>query len=252
MALALQAAPSGKSVTVSSEIDHTAYDALLKKHVDAKGLVDYEAWKKSAADMKALRDYLATYEPKPEKTASGNVLNAALANLYNASTISFILSQYPTDSIKSQDDPFTEERYLVGGDKISADDIEHGTLRPLIGYKAHAILVCAARSCPPLQQEAYEAKTFDSQVETAFKVWLSRPDLNQFDPKKNSDGVFGFFSDEIQVSKIFDWYRKDFKKAGGLRGILAKYAPATHQKTIKDTSNDIGFLDYNWDLNAQH
>ena len=40
---------------------------------------------------------------------------------------------------------------------VSLNDIENNVLRPEFGYRTHAVLVCAARSCPPLQQNAYSA-----------------------------------------------------------------------------------------------
>ena len=72
----------------------------------------------------------------------------------------WILSGYPIESIWQLKDSFTAKRHDVGGRKVSLDDIEHGTLRPLIGYRAHAVLVCAARSCPPLQRFAYTPGKF--------------------------------------------------------------------------------------------
>lgn len=45
-------------VKCPSGIDHSAWDGLLKKHVDGKGLVNYAAWKGSKSDMDALDGYL--------------------------------------------------------------------------------------------------------------------------------------------------------------------------------------------------
>jgi hypothetical protein len=68
--------------------------------------------------------------------------------------IRWILANYPTESIMGLKDSFGAKRHDIGGSKASLDNIEHGTLRPLLGYRAHAVLVCADRSCPPLQRSA--------------------------------------------------------------------------------------------------
>ncbi len=41
-----------------SAIDHSAWDTLLKRHVDDRGMVDYRSWKASAGDTQALDAYL--------------------------------------------------------------------------------------------------------------------------------------------------------------------------------------------------
>jgi len=41
-------------VKCPSGIDHSAWESLLKKHVDEKGLVNYAAWKGSKSDTDAL------------------------------------------------------------------------------------------------------------------------------------------------------------------------------------------------------
>ena len=49
--------PAAQRVPVD-KVNHSAWDNLLKKYVDANGYVTYAAWKASAADQKALDDYL--------------------------------------------------------------------------------------------------------------------------------------------------------------------------------------------------
>ena len=90
-------------------------------------------------------------------------------------------------------------------------------LRPEFGYRTHAVLVCAARSCPPLQQSAYTADQLDDRVARAYRTWRGRSDLNEFLIDKN----------EANVSSIFKWFKGDFEKAGGATAIMAKYATAT-------------------------
>ncbi len=160
----------GGNVDVPSGINHYDYDRLLKKYVNEQGLVSYGAWKQSAADVSALDDYLKQFALKPDTPAQGNEKAAALVNAYNAFMLHWILSNYPTESVWQLKDSFSGKRNEIGGHKVSLDDIEHEALRPLIGYRAHSVLVCAARSCPPLKRFAYTGR----QIRRAGRPRVSR------------------------------------------------------------------------------
>lgn len=229
------------TVFVPPNISHEAWNELLTRYVDGRGLVAYAAWKENQNDLSALDRYLKQFAETPRTPASGNDAAASLINLYNAATIRWILTNYPIESIQSRNDSFTAKRYEVGGRKASLDDIEKGTLRALLGYRAHAVLVCAARSCPPLQRFAYLPSRLDEQIETAYRVWLARPDLNRFSPAEK----------RIEISKIFDWYKQDFDKSGGTAKILAQYGPPEDRDFLASGAFSISYLPYNWALNDQ-
>lgn len=228
-------------VRVPAGIDHAPLDALLRRYVDDKGLVDYAAWKKSEADLKALDRYLAQFAPAPKEAATGGGRIASLVNAYNAFTLRFILRNYPTESIRKLDDPFDGKRYRVGGRDVSADEIEHDTLRPLIGWKVHSLVVCAARSCPPLRNRAFRADSWEKTMRDRYRAWLAREDLNQYMPRR----------DRVEISKIFDWYEKDFTGANEVKDILGRFGPGAHRDFLSGGRYKIKYLDYHWGLNDQ-
>ena len=229
-------------VKVPSGIDHSAWDRLLKKYVDDKGLVNYAGWKANKDDLDALDAYLKQFAPKPDRPAEGNEKAAALVNAYNAFTIRTILGAYPVESIHEISKPFETKRWMIGGEKVALNDIEHGTLRPMLKYRAHSVLVCAARSCPPLQRSAYSADAFDSQDATAYTHWLAREDLNRFIPEQN----------KAEVSSIFKWFKSDFDASKLVAKIFAEYGPNSAKKlTAGGKQFDISYLSYNWGLNDQ-
>jgi hypothetical protein len=232
---------TGENVDVRAGINHDEFDRLLKKYVNEQGLVNYSAWKQNANDLSSLDDYLKQFADKIDNPAQGNEKAASLVNAYNALVLHWILSNYPTESIQQLKDSFSEKRNEVGGRKVALDDIEHGTLRPLIGYRAHAVLVCAARSCPPLQRFAYTAENFDEQDDTAYGAWLAREDLNKFLPSEK----------KVEISNIFKWFKQDFDKAGGVLKILGRYAPPSVREFAATGKYDIKYLPYNWGLNDQ-
>jgi hypothetical protein len=234
-------AQTGENVDVRSGINHEEYDRLLKKYVNEQGLVNYSAWKQNAADLSALDEYLRQFAAKIDNPAQGNEKAASLANAYNAFVLRWILSNYPTESIWQLKDSFSGKRNEIGGRKVALNDIEHGTLRPLIGYRAHAVLVCAARSCPPLQRFAYTAEKFEEQNDGAYRAWLAREDVNRFLPNEK----------KVEISSIFKWFKQDFDKGGGLAKILGRYAPQPVHDFAASGKYDIKYISYNWGLNDQ-
>jgi Protein of unknown function, DUF547 len=234
-------AQTGENVDVRAGINHDEFDRLLKKYVNEQGLVNYGAWKQNAADISALDNYLKQFADKIDNPARGDEKAASLTNGYNAFVLRWILSSYPTESIWQLKDSFSAKRNEVGGRKVALNDIEHGTLRPLIGYRAHAVLVCAARSCPPLQRSAYTADKFEEQDDRAYETWLAREDLNKFSPGEK----------KVEISSIFKWFKQDFDKAGGVPKILGRYAPQSVRDFAASGKYDMKYLPYNWGLNDQ-
>ena len=228
------------AVNVPAGINHGGYDRLLKKYVDQNGLVAYEKWKGNADDRKALTTYLEQFAAGGS-SASGSERYASLINAYNALVLNWILQNYPTESIWALKNSFKEKRHKVGGEMVSLNDIENSALRPEFGYRTHAVLVCAARSCPPLQRSAYTGGQLDEQCDHAYRVWLGRTDLNEFLVDKN----------EANVSSIFKWFKGDFEKAGGVKTILAKYAPSPAKPLLQRPDCKITYKTYNWGLNDQ-
>lgn len=227
-------------VSIPAGIAHEAWDALLKKYVNDQGLVAYGKWKGNSADRKALDGYLSQFAPAGNP-AQGNDLAASGINAYNAFAIRWILENYPTESIQALDNSFGRKAHLIGGRKVALDDIEHGTLRPLIGFRAHASLVCCARSCPPLQRNAFTSGALDQQIDGAYRTWLAREDLNRFTPGKNL----------AEISSIFKWFKSDFEAAGGVPKILAQYGPPSQRSFLSKGGYKIDHLPYRWGLNDQ-
>lgn len=229
-----------QSVTIPAGIDHSSWNNLLEKYVNARGLVAYGKWKANQADLKVLDNYLGQFAPKATTPAKGDELVASGINAYNAFAIRWILENYPTDSIQDLTDSFSRKAHEIGGEKVALDDIEHGTVEKQIGWRAHAVLVCCARSCPPLRRSAYTATNLNGEIDFAYRAWLARPDLNKFEPKDK----------KAEISSIFKWYEDDFKQVG-VKNVLSRYAPPVDQAFLKGGDYEIEYLSYHWGLNDQ-
>ncbi len=110
---------ASEGVTVPANISHQAWDALLKKYVNDRGVVAYADWKRNQMDLLALDSYLKEFAEKPQIPATGNDAAASLINLYNATTIRWILTNYPTESIMGLKDSFGAKRHDIGGQSIA-------------------------------------------------------------------------------------------------------------------------------------
>jgi len=219
-----------------ADLDHSRWDAVLKRYVTTASRVDYQSLKeRGLTDLDAYLWELA--RPWPGDMAPA-ATNAALINAYNALTVRWIVSNYPVKSIQSTDNPFGAGRHILDGKHVSLDEIE-GRLRAMRDPRIHAALVCAARSCPPLSREAYVAARIDTQLDANVRRWLRDTPLNEFVPDRNI----------ARVSAIFKWYAGDFEQAGGLREFLARFAPPGASGFLLGPNVKLEYRTYNWGLN---
>ena len=239
---------------------HAQWDALTKKHVvwlqgGHASQVDYRGFKADREELKSYLDGLSAvtqseYEgwKKPEKLAF-------LINAYNAYTVALILTEYPqVKSIKELgsllSSPWKKRFFTLLGNPRSLDDVEHGMIRAPGAFdepRIHMAANCASIGCPALRNEAWVAGRLDTQLEDSVVRFLSDRSRNRFSPK----------SGKLQVSKIFDWYGKDFAaKSGSVEAWLAQYADKLaddpkQQQAIRDQKTRLEFLDYDWALNEK-
>lgn len=219
------------STTANSavNVDHRQWDALLKKHVNDAGFVDYEAFK---ADAESLDDYLrllATQEPT--KDWSVQELLAYYINTYNAYTVKIILDNYPTNSIKDIDGVFTNAFIPIDGNTLSLGSLENGVLRKMNEPRIHFAINCASYSCPKLLNEAFTAGRINEQLEEVTVEFINsdKNELTATPPK---------------VSSIFKFYTKDFEP--NIPQYINKYS-----ETKLSPNAEVQFKEYDWSLNEQ-
>jgi hypothetical protein len=208
--------------------DHSVWNDLLKKHVSATGKVNYKGFK---TDLDILDTYMRSLnENAPTENASKEERLAYWINAYNAVTVRLIVGNYPITSITKLDGgkPWDVKRYSNGSKKISLNDIENNILRPMGDARIHFALNCAAKSCPPLLNEAFTGENVLRLLEQRTKQFI-----NSSRTVVEKDG--------IKVSKVFEWYAKDF---GNVVDFVNKYAKVKASKTAK-----VSYLEYDWSLN---
>lgn len=249
------------STVSADDFDHGIWDRLLQKHVHMirqgqSSQVDYPGFQQ---DRAALRTYLSKLSAvsasefsawsKPERLAF-------LINAYNAYTVNLILTRYPKlDSIKDLgtllQSPWKKSFVPLLGKMRSLDDIEHGIIRNPGDYtepRIHFAVNCASIGCPALFNEAYTGSRLGNQLDAVTRAFLADRTRNRYNAANG----------RLEVSKIFDWYRKDFESGWqdwhSLDQFFAHYAdsiadtPQARQSVVVGGVK-IQFLDYDWKLN---
>jgi hypothetical protein len=222
------------SVFAADPVSHSSWDALMKKHVSAKGNVNYKGFKADKADLEAYLKLISDNAPKKDWTAKQK--KAYWMNAYNAYTVKLIVDYYPIKSIKDVPGfggPWKQKFFKIGGMAMDLEYIEHSVLRKEFDDpRIHFGINCASYSCPRLSNIAFTEENVESELEKLAKEFVN-------DPTKNK-----ITADKIEISEIFKWFTGDFTKKGTLIDYLNKYSTVKINPKAKVT-----YMTYNWNLN---
>jgi hypothetical protein len=251
---------TGYATAAGFDPSYSVFDGLLKKHVTPEGRVDYSGLK---ADPGALNQFLAGAAGLPRTlfdTWTESRQLAFLINLYNAATLKLIIEHYPVNSIKDIGGffrgPWDQAFIDLFGATVTLNHLEHDILRKQYREpRIHMALVCAAKGCPPLRNEAYTAEKLDQQLEDqSFRYLASAAGLRIDRPQK-----------VVYLSSIFKWYGGDFRDIyapeHGFDGLNPTERAVANFCSRHLSSKDAGYLDkggykikyldYDWSLNRQ-
>jgi len=180
-----------------------------------------------------LQQYITSLaENMPNNSWSRDDKLAYWINAYNALTVDLILRHYPINSIKDIKDPWKQRFWKLGDKWYNLDEIEHQIIRKMNEPRIHFALVCAAVSCPKLYNQAFTASNLEDDLSKLTREFLS-------DTSKNT-----ITENSLKLSKIFNWFAKDFKQNGSLIDFLNTYTSVNISKSAKKRFNS-----YNWSLN---
>lgn len=224
---------------------HAPYDSLLCRYVDERG-VRYRAWQASEADRRGLQSYVHGLESVDPASLDHDQALAFWVNLYNAVTLDLILDHYPVESIRDiggeQEDPWERTLVRVAGRDLTLNEIEHGILRPRYeDPRIHFALSCAAKGCPPLASHAFVGARLQAQLEAVTAAALDDSAFVDVSACRGGEGT-------IRISRIFEWYARDWDGVGGVRAFLARYRPGDRERLL-DARCELDYHEYDWALN---
>ncbi len=239
---------AGQQISIDA-VDHSTWDALLKKYVDQRGDVNYSGWKSNGADMRALDGYLATLSRAAASLQSSREAQLAYwINAYNAMTIKGILREYPTSSIRNHTARFFgyniwhDLQLITPSGQYSLEHIEHQILRKTGEWRVHFAIVCASKGCPRLRAEAYTAERLEQQLADNARDFFADSKKFRFDPR----------SHKVYLSPILDWFAKDFGSDQPRQlATIAPYLSADVAQQIDAGDVEVVYLGYDWGLNDQ-
>lgn len=215
---------------------HESFDSILRNNV-VDGHVNYKGIK---GDPK-FSSYLNALESVPSFKSKNNEL-AYWINAYNAFAIKGILDKRSPSTLFGRIGYFKKAKYRVGGKKINLYDLERKVIIPLSEPRVHFAINCASLSCPKLLSRAYRADKLEKQLEDSAKNFINDSAQNRFDREAKV----------AYVSKIFDWFKKDFSDhSGSVQKYLAHYVD--NPKLAEELRNEnyrIQYLKYDRGLNG--
>jgi len=223
-----------------AQVNHSAWDALLKMHVSKTGWVSYKGFLNDSEKLDAYLNELS--QDAPNKTWSEDEKLAYWINAYNAFTVKLIIDNYPVKSIKdikkgipTINSVWDLKFFEIGGEKMDLNHIEHAILRKDFEEpRIHFAIVCASRSCPKLLNEAFTAEKLEGQLQNQAVDFINDESKNEFD------------KDEIRISQIFNWFKGDFTNGQTIQEYLKHFAKGDFNSDAK-----VKYLDYDWSLNGE-
>ncbi|SEL42201.1 Protein of unknown function, DUF547 [Aquimarina amphilecti] len=215
----------------NNHIDHMVWDQLLLLNVSNDGKVDYKGFIRDKFLFDKYFKSLSTNYPSENSDDTEKL--AYWVNLYNAIVMKMIIDHYPVKSINDLKNPWKKKSIEINNIKYSLDDIEHTILRKMDEPRIHFLLNCAATSSPKLWNRAYTNRNITKALEERTIEYIN-------DPSKNI-----ITNNEVNISKVFDWYAKDFDN-GDIKSYINRYS-----KVKIDKSSKMNYLEYDWSLNER-
>lgn len=224
----------------SFDHSHLQFNTLLSTYVQ-NGLVDYKSLKKEESKLVLYTNDLSKVMEQEYATFSKEEKLAFLINAYNAFTLKLILDNYPLKSIRNigflPGAAWKTDFFTLLGSSRNLDWIEHSKLRVDFSEpRIHFAIVCASIGCPKLISEAYVASKLNYQLNTSMENFLADTTKNRYDVSTNT----------LYVSKIFDWFSKDFTKQGSVINFIKKGMKVEIPESAK-----IVYTEYDWNLNEK-
>jgi hypothetical protein len=226
--------------TFAAEPNWSAYAEVLKsvrqgtKNNVKLALVDYQALKVNGK-LETAYQQLSNF---PVKSLSNKEEKLAFyINAYNILALKMVLDHWPVDSIKDVGSligpVWSKSAGSIDGKTVSLDDIENKILRPMGEPRIHFAIVCASVSCPDLLNTPYTASNLNAQLNEQAQQFLA-----------NTDKGLRIDNNSMHISRIFDWFEKDFKSVGGVEAFIRRYRANLPELPLKDDIN------YDWSVNG--
>jgi hypothetical protein len=203
--------------------------------------------------MKSAEDYvlwLEDFDPNSLQTRDARL--SFWINTYNMLVLHAVLSRNKHSSSFSRNGNSSlagrvnfswYAKHNRGGNRYSLYRIENRILRRLNEPRIHFALNCASASCPALKDGLYGEDSLNQELENAAILFIQSPQGVRIDRD----------SGRLDLSSIFKWYKKDFKRAAG--SVLHFIRPYLAEQDLVYVDNhrqelSIHYMKYDWTLHT--
>jgi hypothetical protein len=242
---------------------HASFEQLLERFVQ-DGHVDYASWHGDADARHSLDQYLAAiakFSPDnaPERFGDDHLVLAYWMYAYNAFVIKAILERWPLESVTDVKAPveivrglgfFYTLQFVAGGELLRLHDLEHDkVIKPSRDPRVHFVLNCGSASCPILRPKLPTGDALDPFLESAARDFVAE--------SRNVD--IDHDARVVHLSKIFEWYEKDFVAEVRRRGLPSERGAITYVELVaaeglvaeleRARGYQVKFRDYDWAVN---
>jgi hypothetical protein len=243
-------APSSDPATTPAEAEAgaeadvmTAFADLLAAVVTRDGLVRYETLEQD--EPRATLQRIVRHYAESDLPDSTDGKLAFWCNAYNVNILEKVLRERARpefDSVIEVPGFFDRDTIAVAGETLTLNDLENKRIRPLGDARIHAVLVCAAMSCPPLRSRPFDVNRLDEQLDGQCRRWVN-------DPTK-----FRIVDGRLGLSEILKWYGEDFEEPpfGGPVGFVLAYADPQSELVrfiARSGAPATTWIEYDWALN---
>jgi hypothetical protein len=218
-----------------------AWEAVLRRHVDGQGRVDFDGIARAPGPLPEVVRGVAAADPwgRPGSFAAPAQRLSFLINAYNALAMHGIVERGIPRSLGllGRLTFFTGTTFNVGGRSISLKSLEDDVIRPIGEERIHFALNCMVRGCPRLPREPFRSERLEAQLAAAAREFCGSAYHVRPDPGNRTVGF----------SQIFDFYTRDFlAKAPDLVSYVNRWRaePLPADWAVR-------FFDYDWTVNRQ-
>ena len=242
----LLATLTAPAVARAATTDHNTWldgwEAVLRRHVDSEGRVDFAAIAASPEPLSALVRWVGAAGPRLRPAIFPNPADvlAYHCNSYNALAMWRVVQAGIPErfNLLGRYQFFANSAITVDGGFTTLKQYEDAVIRPLGEERLHFALNCMVRGCPRLPREAFRPERLEAQLAAAAREFCESPYQVRPDPAAG----------QVRVSEIFRFYTADFvpAKAPDLLTYVNR-----HRRTTLPAGLRLGFFDYDWTVNRQ-
>ncbi len=220
---------------------YDAWAAVLQKHVDAQGRVNFAAVARDRAELDRFVAYVYDHGPnnQPQLFPTPAHVLAFHINAYNALAMHKVVQTGIPTTLAGLNKVgfFVLGKVQVGGEAISLYDYENKVIRALGEARIHIALNCMSVSCPRLPRDVFTAEKLEEQLQREAKLF--------FNERRNVD--VDAVAKTVSLSEILKFYTEDFLASAPT---LVAYVNRFRTEPVP-LDYAPRFFDYDWTINRQ-